>query len=310
MACVVMLLLFVTVFTTTASAADRTWDDDYKKTGYHLEKHGEAEPCKHDVDKAAYVVSKCTGLNPTKTDLKNSVVTSTKSLKIKNIKVVSANGTPGTGGSVSPYALQVTVENVKFRDWTFTIASPYADATGGMTGYNYIYMKFSWCKKTETWYFVGAEHYWLGTVDGRVGVNEVHNTAYIHNPQRYKIVPNEYAIKFDGNSATEMCAYLLNYCEIEVIDAQTKARKITWNQHVILNGTINPTDYFIIEFEKDEVQDIRWGVSHVKWWNDGVVMAHAGFPNGLGTSAAKIEKQIANDSSYRHKDIETCCQHL
>lgn len=64
--------------------------------------------------------------------------------------------------------------------------------------------------------------------------------------------------------ATEMCSYLLNYCEIEVSDAKTKARKITWNQHVILNGTINPTDYFIIEFEKDEVQDIRLGVSHVK----------------------------------------------
>lgn len=61
-----------------------------------------------------------------------------------------------------------------------------------------------------------------------------------------------------------MCAYLLNYCEIEVSDAKMKARKITWNQHVILNGTINPTDYFIIEFEKDEVQDIRLGVSHVK----------------------------------------------
>ena len=63
---------------------------------------------------------------------------------------------------------------------------------------------------------------------------------------------------------TAMCAYLLNYCEIEVSDAKTKARKITWNQHVILNGTINPTDYFIIELEKDEVQDIRLGVSHVK----------------------------------------------
>ena len=25
------------------------------------------------------------------------------------------------------------------------------------------------------------------------------------------------------------------------------------------------------------------------WWNDGTVMAHAGFPNGLGTSAAEIE---------------------
>ena len=33
-----------------------------------------------------------------------------------------------------------------------------------------------------------------------------------------------------------------------------------------------------------------------RWWNDGKVMAHAGFPNGLGTTAAEIEKQIANDS--------------
>lgn len=30
-----------------------------------------------------------------------------------------------------------------------------------------------------------------------------------------------------------------------------------------------------------------------KWWNDGKVMAHAGFPNGLGTTATEIEKQIA-----------------
>ena len=33
-----------------------------------------------------------------------------------------------------------------------------------------------------------------------------------------------------------------------------------------------------------------------KWWNDGKVMAHAGFPNGIRTSATEIEKQIANDS--------------
>ena len=33
-----------------------------------------------------------------------------------------------------------------------------------------------------------------------------------------------------------------------------------------------------------------------RWWNDGKVMAHAGFPNGLGTTVAEIEKQIANDS--------------
>ena len=32
------------------------------------------------------------------------------------------------------------------------------------------------------------------------------------------------------------------------------------------------------------------------WWNDGRVMAHAGFPNGLNTSAEQIAQQIADDS--------------
>ena len=30
-----------------------------------------------------------------------------------------------------------------------------------------------------------------------------------------------------------------------------------------------------------------------KWWNDGSIMAHAGFPNGLGTTAEEIwEKKL------------------
>lgn len=33
-----------------------------------------------------------------------------------------------------------------------------------------------------------------------------------------------------------------------------------------------------------------------KWWNDGSVMAHAGFPDGLGTTAEKIQEQIQKDS--------------
>ena len=39
------------------------------------------------------------------------------------------------------------------------------------------------------------------------------------------------------------------------------------------------------------------------WWNDGTVMAHAGFPNGLGTSAAEIEKQIAGDSDETRRRL-------
>lgn len=33
-----------------------------------------------------------------------------------------------------------------------------------------------------------------------------------------------------------------------------------------------------------------------RWWNDGGVMAHAGFPNGLGTTAEQIQEQIESDS--------------
>lgn len=32
------------------------------------------------------------------------------------------------------------------------------------------------------------------------------------------------------------------------------------------------------------------------WWNDGAVMAHAGFPLGLGTTPEKIAENIATDS--------------
>ncbi len=32
------------------------------------------------------------------------------------------------------------------------------------------------------------------------------------------------------------------------------------------------------------------------WWNDGAVMAHAGFPLGLGTTPEKIASEIASDS--------------
>ena len=37
------------------------------------------------------------------------------------------------------------------------------------------------------------------------------------------------------------------------------------------------------------------------WWNDGKIMAHAGFPNGLNTSAAEIRESLATDSDGRHR---------
>lgn len=42
-----------------------------------------------------------------------------------------------------------------------------------------------------------------------------------------------------------------------------------------------------------------------KWWNDGVVMAHAGFPNGLGTTIEEVAAQVEaeNDETIRRHII-------
>ena len=39
------------------------------------------------------------------------------------------------------------------------------------------------------------------------------------------------------------------------------------------------------------------------WWNDGTVMAHAGFPNGLGKSAAEIAELIRRDTDENRRLI-------
>ena len=41
----------------------------------------------------------------------------------------------------------------------------------------------------------------------------------------------------------------------------------------------------------------------VSWWNDGAVMAHAGFPNGLGINEEKVQKQIAADSDDTRRHL-------
>lgn len=42
------------------------------------------------------------------------------------------------------------------------------------------------------------------------------------------------------------------------------------------------------------------------WWNNGVIMAHAGFPMGLGLSVNAVVENLKNDSddSHRHLIIE------
>lgn len=39
------------------------------------------------------------------------------------------------------------------------------------------------------------------------------------------------------------------------------------------------------------------------WWNDGVVMAHAGFPLGLGTTPEKITSELETDSDFQRRRL-------
>ena len=44
------------------------------------------------------------------------------------------------------------------------------------------------------------------------------------------------------------------------------------------------------------------------WWNDGRVMAHAGFPLGLHTTAEAIEAQISQDSDETRRRLMIECR--
>ena len=58
--------------------------------------------------------------------------------------------------------------------------------------------------------------------------------------------------------AAAICAYLLNWCSIEVVDEQKKLRKITHNRSVVMNGKIATPSAFILEFENEQLCEIKY----------------------------------------------------
>lgn len=44
----------------------------------------------------------------------------------------------------------------------------------------------------------------------------------------------------------------------------------------------------------------------LKWWNDGLIMAHAGFPNGLNINEDRIIKQIHENNDSKQRLIIEC----
>lgn len=68
----------------------------------------------------------------------------------------------------------------------------------------------------------------------------------------------------DGNTvaiishAAAICAFLLNWCTIEVIDEQKKLRKITYQGDVVMNGIIATPSAFVLEFEDEQLCRIKY----------------------------------------------------
>lgn len=68
----------------------------------------------------------------------------------------------------------------------------------------------------------------------------------------------------DGNTvaiishAAAICAYLLDWCSIEVVDEQKKLRKITYKDAVVMNGKIAMPSAFVLEFENEQLCRIRY----------------------------------------------------
>ena len=58
--------------------------------------------------------------------------------------------------------------------------------------------------------------------------------------------------------AAAICAFLLNWCSIEVVDEQEKLRKITHNGTTVLNGKIAMPSAFVLEFEKEQLHRIKY----------------------------------------------------
>lgn len=58
--------------------------------------------------------------------------------------------------------------------------------------------------------------------------------------------------------AAAICAFLLNWCSIEVVDEQKKVRKIQHSETVALDGKIAAPSVFVLRFADGQLHEIRY----------------------------------------------------
>lgn len=58
--------------------------------------------------------------------------------------------------------------------------------------------------------------------------------------------------------AAAICAYLMGFCEIAVLDENEKIRRVTFRGQEVLSGKIKTPSAFVLGFENGEIKEIRY----------------------------------------------------
>ena len=71
-------------------------------------------------------------------------------------------------------------------------------------------------------------------------------------------------------------------------------------------------DFMLLKFQNLTIRNATVDDAEqlATWWNDGTVMAHAGFPNGTGQTAKDIADSLKNDSDRSHRRLIIEVDHI
>lgn len=184
--------------TEKAATPQITYDSNAQKSGYHLEIYDQ-RPCEHIPENQTRTVScNLSGLNRSEGEIR-SAISASSGINIYYLETHTQNPVGTRADKVGNVVCSVTVPESGLVG--AVMAAPYT-CGDGYAAYAYYRHYFSYCPYTNTNIFVASEHTWLGCARGDVGENEFHPHPYTHILTRYRFVPNNYTVVYNGNGET------------------------------------------------------------------------------------------------------------
>ncbi len=95
------------------------------------------------------------------------------------------------------------------------------------------------------------------------------------------------------NTSSKFVGYV--FLNFTLIDMYAILRKIYYGLKVEVKMFIKKENLTIRNATQEDASTL------CNWWNDGEVMAHAGFPNGLSTTEEVVAKQILSNTDDTHR---------